>query len=146
MQPQDNLPFLNTIDSQIGVKNSQKRDIEIKIRILNNQLETIDAELLYLSNQKRILGKAQYGNPIARRELIQAGAASNDINIRVAANQLAQMGFAGEKNDDLTDELIDYMIMLDNNYRLVNKNLIDPTMLLGKRQEGQETGGEPNDN
>lgn len=146
MQPQDNLSFINNIDTQIVVKNGQKRDIELEIGRLNNQLEIIDLELVSLMHQKRILGKAQYGNPVARKELIQAGTASNDINIRVAANQLEQMGFAGGKNSELTDEIIDYMILLDNNFRLVNKNSIDPTMSLDKRQEDDETGGRLNDN
>lgn len=146
MKPQDNLSFLNNIDSQIIVKDTQKREIELKIDKLNNQLETLDSELLYLSNQKRILGKAQYGNSVTRKELIRAGMASSDINIRVAANQMEQMGLAEGKDNDLTDEIIDYMILLDNNFRLVNKNSIDPTMLLDKCQEEDKTGGESNDN
>ena len=75
---------------------------------MNNQLETLDSELLYLSNQKRILGKAQYGNSVTRKELIRAGMASSDINIRVAANQMEQMGLAEGKDNDLTDEIIPY--------------------------------------
>ncbi len=146
MQPQDNLPFLNNIYDQIGTKSSEKRDIQIEITRLNSRLETLDSQLLSLLNQKRILGKAQYGNPVIRKELIQAGSASENINIRVAAYQMEQLGLSKEKYDDFTDEIIDYMIMLDNNFRIINKNSIDPSMLLNKRQEGNEIEDSINDN
>ncbi len=146
MQPQDNLPFLNTIDNEIGTKNIEKRDIQIEITKLNSKLETLDSQLLFLLKQKRILGKAQYANPIIRKELIQAGSASEDISIRVAAYQMEQLGLSKEKYDDFTDEIIDYMILLDNNFRIVNKNSIDPSMLLNKRQEKNEIEDGKNDN
>ena len=146
MQPQDNLPLLNTIDNEIGTKNIEKRDIQIEITKLNSKLETLDSQLLFLLKQKRILGKAQYANPIIRKELIQAGSASEDISIRVAAYQMEQLGLSKEKYDDFTDEIIDYMILLDNNFRIVNKNSIDPSMLLNKRQEKNEIEDGKNDN
>ena len=146
MRPHDNLSYLNDIDKRIIVKNGQKKSIQSQINKLNDELVSLDAELIMLHTQKRTLGKAQYGNPVTRRELIDAGADSKDLNIRVAANQLEQLGFASDKDTELTDEIIDYMILLDNNFRMINKNSIDPTMLLNKRPESNNAGDEQNDN
>ena len=59
---------------------------------------------------------------------------------------MEQLGLSKEKYDDFTDEIIDYMILLDNNFRIVNKNSIDPSMLLNKRQEKNEIEDGKNDN
>ena len=146
MRPYDNLSYLNDIDKKISTKNSQKKNIQLKIDELNYELKRLDADLISLHTQKHILGKAQYGSSATRRELIDAGADSDDVNIRVAANQLEQLGLASDKNNELTDEIIDYLILLDNNFRTINKNPTDPTMILNKCLESNDVGDDQNDN
>lgn len=95
---------------------------------------------------KRVLGNSQYSNPMTRRQLIQIGASSEDMNIRVAANLMAQDGLEEEKSNLLSDEVIDYMILLDKNYREVNKEQEESIAVADSCQQRDEVGGEAHDN
>ena len=146
MKHQDNFEILNKIDGEISKANQEKRKLNIQIEKLNNKLQNIERNLEYWLRQKRVFGKAQYGDPNVRKFLIQAGIESDDFNAKSVAYNLEQRGLTEKKDSEISDEVIECMILLDNNYRLKNKNSIDPLMGLAKRQDNNEMGESSNDN
>lgn len=144
----DLLPDIHNISCEISHRQKEKADVESNISRLNSQIselktrkEEIDNKIAELTSRKYVFGRKQYRNPDVRESLVRDGEASGDHRLMELAFIIEEKDASQEK---LTNEMIDYLIILDQGVREKNKNANSLVAELSKGKEpfGKEFGND----
>lgn len=124
----DLLPDINQISVELSYSQSEKASVDKRIIELNTQISEledrrgkIEKKINNLTSRKYLFGRKQYSNPDIRERLIRYGAESESQSLMEIAFTIEEKG---AQQEELSNEIIDFLIILDNGLRKSNRNSI----------------------